>query len=1665
VRAGAIAVLLVGLVVAPAFGERTISNGKVSVTPLGSRGSYTGFRVSSGGRRVVDVGFGSVGNITASRLRVEAEHGPGGLRGETSEIVHGTLTFSRLAAVPTPALGRGSCVRVHLDKGDPFPRVEFSLQLRSFDARRWEQVLGRVPFHFLTISVPGSEIFHQRGWPIPTPTIDHYPLQNTGEGYGVQIRSFWSRDWTYAPPLGACPLATAGLWTPSKRHYVALDFHEARLGDHSERDIATAYCWRLDPLSEIPRSQAARELVALVWPYARPYQKLRYPEPGRHLVASHCRILYSLDMASDADPNRFVTRFVWERFADKLPGVPRMSDVSWLSAPFRYSDFPVPTGPPRAYYRVAKPKWWKTDTIDLAGVVWDGDPITYLYETKNQAAIEQMKADVALVLRYTQQVERGGERCCFWPKPLEGEAVDMFGPDGVRTLHAIQGWQFALMLLDICRNDPAERQRLLPYVDGALRFTRHILYTRNGYADVPCAQFCWGAGPVTSFCLRYHYTFRDDPERRELAQAALKLAHAMLYRYLPIWASDSNPYDELDSAFLLEPNSGISWLGAACSNEVWVVPHAVAQVYLATGDPVLGHYLRGMLERWHWLFRDEFYPNVAAYGNAYTERLGLYDGSAQPLGTRATFGGLWGLFERYCWPVGNARVRVLCGEKAAMAFNSGGTHTDVADYRYYRSGAFSFRLVPLGEWCKQAEPFEIAVTFPYYDLRSASVACVSKGFLVKLDDKLIKRFPQRPDTIALRGMRYGDTIAIGGVPNFAVKPLPRAVARERGSFERKADAGPFVTVPIASHCNTRLKADWDDPTSWAGLPAGRIRRLGVPLHLVDPLLHQGRRAARDTSIPVGRKARHLFVLVANAGEGASLEVVYSRRRRRAAPLAKAVPVLRGWPACFRWHADLVAIDTRGRTVEAVEGRGLDVLAVTAFRGERDELAATLDALEAKREAIAAERRATASMRQLAPAFARLSGHIAILPQPLMKNPYASPIVKMLHRAGLLRHVLLLSPQQLVDPKQFNAQRIWVALYVGGEDYWATVRRPGDGADALRRYMRAGGTLVAMARGPFPFYYAATPDKAEPAILARDLGLPICGSGALDRDDKLHGVGLTRRVRQPRRAARDDDTRGVSAAGWEKPPQGVELTFHLNPDQRALAGLPKRFPFPPADQADPRWRPIVHAIPPGNVYTPLLTLRDAAGHSYGEAAAVIDYKAGPLAGARVAYVWSSLLAHPDYQEPLLLGMLRHVLGTTQPPLARHVCVRAGGAIEIDGKLDEPAWAHTDPVALAHCFGTRHGKPPLATAARLLWDDANLYVAFECTDPDIFGRPGPRDSELWEEEVVEVYLDPDGDGRDYREFEVNPRNAVIDLLIPAADQVKGDRYKRFRLWNAYGWRSAVHVDGTVGRRDDTDRRWTVEMAIPLASLAPRHKLPPRRGDAWRLQLYRIDRSKPLGEKPQFAAWSPTDTFHAPGRFGVLVFGSNPAREDFALYRDGADGRPTWQPSAGAWRIEKGKLIGTDCVSDSWQVVGVAAGSDAWRDYRLKLRFQILELASDHRDGPWIAFRHTGPGSCYSLNLGRRIQLHKNHRGRATGDHTCLAHKQWEPDDQWHTLEIRVAGSRIATQLDGKPLLEATDASHLGVPPVPTGGIALSARRWSRSDGHTRVAFDDIEIDLLR
>ena len=201
-------------------------------------------------------------------------------------------------------------------------------------------------------------------------------------------------------------------------------------------------------------------------------------------------------------------------------------------------------------------------------------------------------------------------------------------------------------------------------------------------------------------------------------------------------------------------------------------------------------------------------------------------------------------------------------------------------------------------------------------------------------------------------------------------------------------------------------------------------------------------------------------------------------------------------------------------------------------------------------------------------------------------------------------------------------------------------------------------------------------------------------------------------------------------------------------------------------------------------------------------------------------------------------------------------------------DEAAWASVAPIVW--------GPAAYSTRFRATWSHEGLLLRFDATDPSPWHTMTRRDEHIWDEEVVEIFIDPDRSGHDYYELEVNPVNVVCDLrmIAPWPDK-KGDID-----WNLEGLETRVHpLGGSAGGTTG----WTVTAFLPWKGLralpsAGHVALPPKPGDAWRFNVFRIKR--PGGPKnPEkdavFAAWSPpsVQSFHDAGAFRDLVFAAAP------------------------------------------------------------------------------------------------------------------------------------------------------------------------------------------------
>lgn len=185
----------------------------------------------------------------------------------------------------------------------------------------------------------------------------------------------------------------------------------------------------------------------------------------------------------------------------------------------------------------------------------------------------------------------------------------------------------------------------------------------------------------------------------------------------------------------------------------------------------------------------------------------------------------------------------------------------------------------------------------------------------------------------------------------------------------------------------------------------------------------------------------------------------------------------------------------------------------------------------------------------------------------------------------------------------------------------------------------------------------------------------------------------------------------------------------------------------------------------------------------------------------------------------------------------------------------------------------GPDDYTTTFRALWTQDALWLRFDVEDPSPWNTMTDRDDKIWEEEVVEIFIDPEGAGKRYTEYELNPANVICDLDIAYNNGIKGNIE-----WNHEGIDSAVHKKPASG---EFRGGWTGILVLPwkgFQNFDPvkegRAAVPPKPGDTWRANLYRIERPGGPSEPRKdgvFAAWSPTgrSSFHYPPAFRPFRF----------------------------------------------------------------------------------------------------------------------------------------------------------------------------------------------------
>lgn len=303
------------------------------------------------------------------------------------------------------------------------------------------------------------------------------------------------------------------------------------------------------------------------------------------------------------------------------------------------------------------------------------------------------------------------------------------------------------------------------------------------------------------------------------------------------------------------------------------------------------------------------------------------------------------------------------------------------------------------------------------------------------------------------------------------------------------------------------------------------------------------------------------------------------------------------------------------------------------------------------------------------------------------------------------------------------------------------------------------------------------------------------------------------------------------------------------------------------------------------------------------------------------------------------------------------------------MDKPFWrAAPWSEDFVDIEGDRRARPPYRTRFKMLWDDDALYIGAELEEPHVWGSLTQRDSIVYHDNDFEVFLSPTADNHRYYEIEINALNTVFDLFLgkPYRDGGPADHG-----WDVRGLRTAVHVDGTLNDPSDTDRGWSVELAMPWSSFN-RHGgagLAPHDGDHWRINFSRVQWDhrisagayhKAPGRAEHNWVWSPQGLIdmHRPEQWGIVQFSRDAAaaiRPDVSIAARTSLHRVYYAQArhrheTGRWATSLDQLIGRDpwllhrpggCVG----LPELETTADGWRAR------QLIRAADGQVQGWWI------------------------------------------------------------------------------------------------------------------
>lgn len=251
---------------------------------------------------------------------------------------------------------------------------------------------------------------------------------------------------------------------------------------------------------------------------------------------------------------------------------------------------------------------------------------------------------------------------------------------------------------------------------------------------------------------------------------------------------------------------------------------------------------------------------------------------------------------------------------------------------------------------------------------------------------------------------------------------------------------------------------------------------------------------------------------------------------------------------------------------------------------------------------------------------------------------------------------------------------------------------------------------------------------------------------------------------------------------------------------------------------------------------------------------------------------------------LSAQINNPISNDTIPLKSYNVYKINQPIVMDGQLDEAGWRKAAWTSHFMDIEGLHKPTPLyRTRVKMLWDSAYLYIAAQMDEPDLWATLIKYDDIIFRDHDFEVFLDPNNDGNQYFEIEINALGTLMDLFMFKSYKKGGPMDMG---WNATGIKTAISIEGTLNNNSDIDKGWIVEMAIPYACLKkPGRNYLPQIGTPWRINFSRVEwtldkegagyvkklqnNGKPIPEHNWVWSAMGLIDMHVPERWGYLNF----------------------------------------------------------------------------------------------------------------------------------------------------------------------------------------------------